>query len=52
METTTYEEKDVIVKDGKGNRKWLRRFLNFLMYGGWLLIIFVILGIAILVSVL
>ena len=31
MEAAIKEEK-------KGKKKWLSRFLNFLMYGGWLVI--------------
>ena len=53
METTIKEQKETAVKEEKkGKRKWLNRFLNFLMYGGWLLGIVVILGIVILISVL
>lgn len=44
---------DHINKQEKGERKrWLKRFLNFLMYGGWLLILIVIIAIVFLVSVL
>ena len=39
--------------EGKSTgRKWLRRFLNFLMYGGWLLIVIVVIVIIFAVSVL
>lgn len=47
METAIQKE-----KEEKGKRKWLNRFLHFLMYGGWLLIVFLILGGVILVSLL
>ncbi len=53
MEKTIKEQKENTVKEEKkGKRKWLSHFLNFLMYGGWLLVIVVILGIIILISVL
>ena len=53
MEATIKEQKETTVKEEKkGKRKWLGRVLNFLMYGGWLLVIVVILGIVILISVL
>jgi hypothetical protein len=53
MEAAIKEEKGVTVKEEKSKkRKWLSRFANFLMYGGWLLMIIVIVGIMILVSVL
>ena len=45
MEAAIKEEK-------KGKRKWLNRFLNFLMYGGWLLIVVFIVGIITLISIL
>jgi hypothetical protein len=35
MEATIKEEKETTVREEKkGKRKWLNRFLNFLMYGG------------------
>jgi uncharacterized membrane protein YccF (DUF307 family) len=46
------KEETTIKEEKKGNRKWISRILNFLMYGGWLLVIAVIIGIAILISVL
>jgi len=52
METTIKEKEEAIIKEEKkGKRKWLSRFLNFLMYGGWLLVIAVILGIVVLISI-
>jgi len=52
METTTVQEaKEAIVQEEKkGKRKWLTRFLNFLMYGGWLLVVIVIVSIITLIS--
>jgi len=52
METATVQEvKEAVVQEGKkGKRKWLTRFLNFLMYGGWLLVVIVIVSIIILIS--
>jgi len=53
MEGGMKEEKETTIRgDKKGNRKWLSRFLNFLMYGGWLLIVVFIVGIITLISVL
>lgn len=53
MEAAIKEEKETTIREEKkGKRKWLSRFLNFLMYGGWLLVVVFILGIVILISVL
>lgn len=53
METVVKEESGAIVKEEKsGKRKWLSRFVNFLMYGGWLLMVILIFGIIILFSIL
>jgi multisubunit Na+/H+ antiporter MnhB subunit len=53
MEATIKEEKETTVREEKkGKRKWLNRFLNFLIYGGWLLIVVFIAGIITLISVL
>ena len=48
------KEKEEIIVTGakKGKRKWISGILNFLTYGGWLLVASVILGIVILISVL
>ena len=52
METTTIQEgkETVVQEEKKGKRKWLNRFLNFLMYGGWLLVVIVIISIITLIS--
>jgi hypothetical protein len=53
METTIKEQKETAIKEEKkGKRKWLNLFLNFLMYGGWILVLVAIIGIVILVSTL
>jgi len=53
METAIKEKEETTIKEEKkGKRKWLSWFLNFLMYGGWLLLVAVILGIVITISVL
>ena len=53
MEASIKEGKETTIREGKnGKRKWLNRFLNFLMYGGWLLIVVFIAGIITLISVL
>ena len=53
MEATIRGEKETTVRDEKiGKRKWLNRFFNFLIYGGWLLIVVFIAGIITLISVL
>ena len=40
------------IEEKKEKRSWGSKFFNFLMYGGFLLIIFVIAGIIILITVL
>ena len=53
MEAAIKEKEETTLKEEKkGKRKWLGRVLNFLMYGGWLLILIVGMGIWILISVL
>ena len=53
MEETVKEKEGTTITEGKkGKRKWLGRVLNFLMYGGWLLVVVVILAIVILISTL
>lgn len=53
MEEPVKEKEGTAITEGKkGKRKWLGRVLNFLMYGGWLLVVAVILGIVILISTL
>ena len=51
-EAVKEKEGTTITELKKGKRKWLNRFLNFLMYGGWILVIVVILGIVTIISVL
>jgi len=49
METPIKEEMGSTNKEGKKRkRKWGSMVLNFLMYGGWMLVVIVILGIIIL----
>jgi len=53
METPIKEEKEAIIKDEKkGMPKGLKKFMNFLAYGGWILLLLFGLGILILISVL
>jgi len=53
MEASIKEEKETAVREEKrGMRKWLSRFLKFLAYGGWILLLIFILAIVILISVL
>ncbi len=53
METVIKEKEGTDIKEEKsGKRKWLSRFANFLMYGGWLLIVLFIVGIITLISIL
>jgi hypothetical protein len=53
METANKEEKEATIKEEKkGKRKWGSLIFNFLVYGGWLLVAFVVLGIIILISAL
>ncbi len=53
MEAVIKEKEETTIKEEKkGKRKWLRGFLNFLMYGGWLLVVVFIIGIVVLISVL
>ena len=51
---TAIEEKEVVAGDGKetGKRKWWNAFLNFLMMGGFLLLLIVGVAIAVLISLL
>jgi hypothetical protein len=51
METVIKEKEGTDIKEEKsGKRKWLSRFTNFLMYGGWLLVVLFIVGVVILIS--
>jgi hypothetical protein len=51
MEAAIKETEETTIKEEKkGKRKWISRILNFLMYGGWLLVVGLILGIVILIS--
>jgi hypothetical protein len=53
METPNKEEKAAIVKEEKkGIPKGLKKFLNFLAYGGWILLLIFVLAVVILISVL
>ena len=53
METAIKEKEESTIKEEKkGKQKWASSFLKFLMYGGWLVVVFVILAIVILISVL
>jgi len=53
MEATIKEEKGNMAGEGKKKkRKWGSLILNFLMYGGWMLVLAVVIGIVILISVL
>lgn len=53
MEGAIKEKEETTIKEEKkGKRKWASGILKFLMYGGWLLVAFVILAIVILISVL
>jgi len=51
MEETPKEKETATVNQRKGGRKWLGRFVKFLMYGGWLLIVIVGVGLAIAISI-
>ena len=52
MVETPKEKETVTVSQKKGGRKWLGRFGTFMMYGGWILVMIVVLGIVIAVSAL
>jgi hypothetical protein len=52
VEPTKEKEVTTPTKEKTGKRKWLGRFVTFLMYGGWILIAILALGITIAVSVL
>jgi hypothetical protein len=52
METTTKGAAATATEGKAAKRRWGSLIMNFLMYGGWLLVIGVILGIVVLVSVL
>jgi hypothetical protein len=51
METAIKEkEKTIVTEEKKGKRKWLIGIANFLMYGGWILVGAIIIGILVLIS--
>jgi hypothetical protein len=51
MEAAIKEKERPTVKEAKkGKRKWLSSIGNFLMFGGWILVAAVILGILVLIS--
>ena len=51
METPTKQkEGNATVSKKKGWQKWLSRIGHFVMYGGWILLLFVIVGIVVAVS--
>ena len=53
MEGGIKEEKETTVREEKkGKRKWGSLIFKFLAYGGWLLVLVVVLAILILISVL
>ena len=53
METPIKEEKETIIKEEeKKKSSGLKKFLHFLAYGGWLLVLVFILAIVILITVL
>ncbi len=52
MVETAKEKKESTTVKKTGWQKWLPRIGHFLMYGGWMLILVLVLGIVILVSVL
>jgi len=53
MEVTNKEKEETTIKEEKkGKRKWGSLIFNFLAYGGWLLVVLVVLGIIVLISVL
>jgi len=43
MVEPTKEKEETTVSKKKGWRKWLGRFGTFLMYGGWILLVVIIL---------
>ena len=49
-ETIKEEKGATMTEEKKGKRKWLRSVLNFLMYGGWILVIAAVLAVIILFS--
>jgi hypothetical protein len=53
MDTPIKEEKETIIKEEKkGKSTGLKKFLNFLAYGGWLLVLIAILAIVIIITIL
>ena len=45
------KEEATVAKETKGKKKFLDRFVTFLIYGGWLLILFLGVAITIVVSI-
>lgn len=53
MEAAIKEKKETTIREEKkGKRNWGSLIFHFLAYGGWLLVVVVVLGIIILISVL
>jgi len=52
VEPTKEKEKTTATKEKTGKRKWLSRLGNFMMYGGFLLVIVLVVAIWIAVSIL
>lgn len=53
METPTKDKRETpVTEEKKGKRKWLSRIGNFMMMGGFILVLFLIAGIVIAVSIL
>ncbi len=54
MIATTTEKKEMTtnIKKATGWRKWLGRIGKFLMFGGWMLVVILVIGIIIAISAL
>jgi len=53
MEASIKEEKEITIKgEEKKKRKGLTKFLHFLAYGGWLLVLIAVLAIVIIITIL
>jgi hypothetical protein len=50
-ETTTTKEGTTTTKKKTGKRKWLGRIGTFLVMGGWILVLIVVLGLVIGISI-
>lgn len=52
VETNTVKEETATTEKKTGKRKWLSRIAHFLMYGGWILVMALVVGVWVAISLL